>query len=45
MLTKFLGLWLMADGFFSLLLVYDKKWSWQLARVLRMFVGMLVWMV
>ena len=37
-----LGVWLALDGLFSLILVYDKYWLWQYARVLRVLIGIYV---
>jgi len=45
MLYKMLGVWLMADGIASLLLVADKKVLWQLARLIRVGVGIAVFMI
>jgi len=44
MLFKFLGIYLILDGFFSMILVIDKHWKWQLARLLRMFVGLIIFL-
>jgi len=44
-LLKFLGLWLMTDGFLSLILVVDKHWKWQMARIFRIFIGLVIFFV
>jgi len=45
MLKIFLGLWLILDGFFSMILVVDKHWKWQLARLIRIGIGIVVIMM
>ena len=42
MLEVVLGLWLVADGIFSMVLVIDKHWKWQLARLIRTGIGVIL---
>jgi len=37
-----LGLWLVLDGFLSMILVVDKYWLWQLARLIRIGIGVMI---
>jgi hypothetical protein len=37
-----IGLYLISDGFFSLVLVSDKHWLWQVARIIRMIAGIIL---
>jgi hypothetical protein len=37
-----IGLYLISDGFFSLVLVSDKHWLWQVARIFRMIAGIIL---
>jgi uncharacterized membrane protein SirB2 len=35
-----LGIWLMVDGAGSIIFVNDKKWYWQIGRIVRIYIGM-----
>jgi len=37
-----LGIYLVLDGLFSLIFVSDKNWKWQIARILRILVGLVI---
>jgi len=36
------GLWCIADGIFSMIFVSDLRWKWQLARTIRIIVGVFI---
>jgi len=37
-----LGLWLVLDGFLSMILVVDKYWLWQIVRLFRIMIGITI---
>ena len=42
MLKLLIGFYLIADGLFSMVLVWDKRNAWQIARMMRVAMGVLV---
>ena len=45
MLFKIIGVWLFFDGFFSLFVCSDKKINYQLARVIRAIIGIVLFVL
>lgn len=41
-ITKFIGIIIISDGILSFLLVKDRKFLWQLGRLIRIFLGILL---
>ena len=45
MVLKVIGIWLVLDGGFSLVLCSDKVWKYQLARAIRAIFGLVLIMI
>lgn len=45
MLFKVIGVWLFLDGFLSLFLCSDKKISYQIPRVIRFLIGIVIFIL
>lgn len=44
MLIKIFGAWLVLDGFFSMIVVYEKRLTYQMVRAIRIVIGIcLIW--
>jgi hypothetical protein len=41
-ILRVIGIILMADGFFSMILVEDKRFLWQVARFIRLIFGFII---